>query len=460
MTSEEEQPVQKLAQRRAESAQADTSGNKQAKSKDYQDDRDSALKWHGQDVRWMLSLFGTAIGAGVLFLPIDAGGAGVIGIVLMLLVAYPLAYFAHRAMCRFVLSARNPDDDITDVVEQHFGFGFGMVFTIIYFVEVLVILLMYSVSITNTAESFIVNQLHMQTPPRWLLSLVLVAVLIAIMVCGTRTVTRVMSWLTWPVIAVLVIFALYLIPRWNPSMLTSIPRNAAGGFDFGALLLSLWLLVPVIVLTFDHSAIVSSFSVNVRRRYGKYSDDKIGRILKVGEPMMVTVVLFFVLSSDLALTPGDVARAKEQNVSILSYLANMLGTPAISWIASITAFVCIFKAFLGHYLGVEEGLGGIIRKVAHTKGVVVERKKLNVLVSVLMFLACWFVAWANPSAIGMIETMAGPLIAFILLLLPMYGVHKVPALKEYAHKISNVFIVVVGVVAVSAIFYNIVGLFL
>ncbi|WEV52602.1 hypothetical protein [Bifidobacterium sp. ESL0704] len=455
MTSEEGQP-----QKQTDSAQVDAAGKEWTTNKDDKADRASALKWHGQDVRWMLSLFGTAIGAGVLFLPIDAGGAGVVGIVLMLLMAYPLAYFAHRAMCRFVLSARNPDDDITDVVEQHFGFGFGMVFTVIYFVEVLVILLMYSVSITNTAESFIVNQLHVPAPPRWLLSLVLVAVLILIVACGTRAVTRVMSWLTWPVIAVLVIFALYLIPRWNPSMLTSIPRNAAGSFDFGTLLLDLWLLVPVIVLTFDHSAIVSSFSVNVRRRYGKYSDDKIGRILKVGEPMMVTVVLFFVLSSDLALTPGDLAQAKAQNVSILSYLANMLGTPAISWIASITAFVCIFKAFLGHYLGVEEGLGGIIRKVAHAKGVVVERKKLNVIVSVLMFFACWFVAWANPSAIGMIETMAGPLIAFILLLLPMYGVHKVPALRQYSRKISNVFIVVVGVIAVSAILYNIVGLFL
>lgn len=421
--------------------------------------RAEALKWHGRDIRWMLSLFGTAIGAGVLFLPIDAGGAGIIGILLMLVVAYPLAYFAHRAMCRFVLSAKNPGDDITDVVEQHFGFGFGMVFTIIYFIEVLVILLMYSVSITNTAESFIVNQFHMPAPHRWLLSLVLIAALILIVVCGAGVVTRVMSWMTWPVIAVLVIFALYLIPRWTPSMLTSVPRDAAGGFDFGQLIFALWLLVPVIVLTFDHSAIISSFSVHVRGRYGENADAKIGKILKIGEPLMVTVVLFFVLSSDLALTPEDLVKAKAQNVSILSYLANMLGTPAISWIASITAFVCIFKAFLGHYLGVEEGLGGIIRKVAHTRHVVIERKPLRIVVSVFMFFACWLVAWANPSTIGMMETMVGPVIAFVLLLLPMYGMHKVPALKKYSGKVSNVFIVVVGVIAVSAIFYNIVELF-
>ncbi|MFA4763068.1 HAAAP family serine/threonine permease, partial [Helicobacter pylori] len=29
------------------------------------------------DLRWMVSLFGTAVGAGILFLPIRAGGHGV-----------------------------------------------------------------------------------------------------------------------------------------------------------------------------------------------------------------------------------------------------------------------------------------------------------------------------------------------------------------------------------------------
>ncbi|WEV67877.1 hypothetical protein OZX72_02490 [Bifidobacterium sp. ESL0769] len=442
------------AKRRTQDAQAEMPKEKQV-SEDY------ARKWHGQDVRWMLSLFGTAIGAGVLFLPIDVGGVGTLGLVLTIIIALPLAYFAHRAMCRFVLSAKNPGDDITDVVEQHFGFGFGMVFTLIYFAQIFVLLMVYSISITNTAESFIVNQLHMHAPPRGLLSLILIAILIVIVTCGTTIVTRVMSWMTWPVIAVLVLFALYLIPRWNPSMLTSYPQSAGGGLDLGKLVLNLWLLIPVIVLTFDHSAIVSSFSVNVRLEYGaKYAERKAIKILKVGEPMMVAVVLFFVISSDLALDPASLAKAKVQNVSILSYLANILNSPVISWVAALTSFFCIFKAFLGHYLGVEEGLGGIIRKVAQTRHRVIKRGPLRVAVNVIMFFACWFIAWANPSVIGMLETMAGPLIAFVLMLLPMYAIHKVPVLQKYRGKASNVFIFVVGLIAVTAIFYNIVELFM
>lgn len=54
----------------------------------------------------MLSLFGTAIGAGVLFLPIGVGTAGILGIIMILILALPTTFFAHRGLSRFVLSAK------------------------------------------------------------------------------------------------------------------------------------------------------------------------------------------------------------------------------------------------------------------------------------------------------------------------------------------------------------------
>lgn len=46
------------------------------------------------DTTWTLGLFGTAIGAGVLFFPIRAGFGGLIPILLMLVLAYPIAFIA------------------------------------------------------------------------------------------------------------------------------------------------------------------------------------------------------------------------------------------------------------------------------------------------------------------------------------------------------------------------------
>ena len=44
--------------------------------------------WRKSDTTWTLGLFGTAIGAGVLFFPIRAGFGGLIPILLMLVLAY------------------------------------------------------------------------------------------------------------------------------------------------------------------------------------------------------------------------------------------------------------------------------------------------------------------------------------------------------------------------------------
>ena len=53
----------------------------------------------------------------------------------------------------------------------------------------------------------------------------------------------------------------------------------------------------------------------------------------------------------------------------------------------------------------------------------------------------------------MIETPGGPVIAMILFLMPMYAIQKVPAMRKYSGHVSNIFVVIMGLIAISAIFY-------
>lgn len=62
--------------------------------------------WRKSDTVWMLGLYGTAIGAGVLFLPINAGVGGLIPLIIMAILAFPMTFFAHRGLTRFVLSGK------------------------------------------------------------------------------------------------------------------------------------------------------------------------------------------------------------------------------------------------------------------------------------------------------------------------------------------------------------------
>ncbi|MDP1217687.1 HAAAP family serine/threonine permease, partial [Klebsiella pneumoniae] len=57
--------------------------------------------------------------------------------------------------------------------EEHIGVGAGKLITLLYFFSIYPIMLVYSVAITNTVETFMAHQLHMTTPPRAILSLIL-----------------------------------------------------------------------------------------------------------------------------------------------------------------------------------------------------------------------------------------------------------------------------------------------
>ncbi|RFY49050.1 HAAAP family serine/threonine permease, partial [Salmonella enterica subsp. enterica serovar Enteritidis] len=225
------------------------------------------------------------------------------------------------------------------------------------------ILFVYSVAITNTVESFIVHQMHMTAPPRAILSLVLIVGIMCIIRFGEQAIVKAMSVLVFPFVAILMVLALYLIPEWNGAILDTLSFDHAStsGMSQG-LLVTLWLAIPVMVFSFNHSPIISAFAVAKREEYGDNAEKKCSRILAYAHIMMVITVMFFVFSCVFSLTPENLAEAKEQNISILSYLANHFEAPVIAYIAPFIAFVAITKSFLGHYLGAREGFNGLIIK--------------------------------------------------------------------------------------------------
>ena len=406
-------------------------------------------KWHKQDTTWALSLFGTAIGAGVLFLPINAGSGGLISLLLITILAYPVMYYSHRALAKMIASSDSVEEGITGTIREYFGNKASIAFNIVYFFSIYTIVLMYSVALTNTASSFMVNQLNMSEPPRAILSLVLILGLIVILNFGQDITVKVMSMLVYPFIASLLFIAVSLIPQWNTSIFSASNfTTASSGTGYIGVVL---LILPIIVFSFNHSPIVSSFVMKQRATYGRDATDaKCAQIQKVCYILTFSVVMFFVWSSVLSLSPSDLAMAKEQNLSILSYLANELGSPIIAIAAPIIAFVAITKSFLGHYVGAYEVMRDMIIASGKTRGKNIKEKTIKSSILVFVVLTCWFVAYTNPSILGLIDTLSGPLVAAILCVLPMYAISKVPVLAKYRGKLSNVFVIVVGLLTILA----------
>ena len=399
--------------------------------------------WTYKDVTWALSLFGTAVGAGVLFLPIKAGAGGFWPLVILALLALPMTWFAHKSLARFVLSAKNPEADITDTVEEHFGKAGANIITFAYFFAIYPIVLIYGVGITNTVDSFMVNQLGMESLPRWILSGGLIMAMTAGVVFGKELMLKATSAMVYPLVFVLLALSVYLIPDWNASMVSVSP-------DWGSMPSIIWLAIPIIVFSFNHSPIISQFSKEQRRVYGENAVQKTDMITGGAAMMLMGFVMFFVFSVVLSLSPEQLADAQAQNISVLSYLANIHESPMISLMGPMVAFAAITSSYFGHFLGAHEGLVGLVKSRSDMPKSKIEKISLGFIV-----VTTWIVAVVNPSILGMIETMGAPMIAAILFLMPIFAMQKVPAMAKYKTSApAQIFTALCGIAAITSVIYG------
>ena len=433
-------------------AENDSSTNAATEPAARFDELPSDLKAY--DRSWVFSLFGTAVGAGILFLPLNAGIGGFWPLLIVTLLIPGMTYFSHRALSRFVCLSPGYADDITVVATQYFGRIPGWIITILYFLAIYPIVLIYGVSITNTVNSFFVNQLGWPEVPRAILSAILIGAMMAVLLWGERLMLIVTGWMVYPLIACLFGVSIYLIPSWDFRGLMDIGDSSPSAIAY-----SVFIIIPVMVFAFNHSPAISQFSVAMQRAHGSRSTQHASRVLFWTMVLLVVFTMFFVWSCVLSLGPDGMAEAKEQNLPVLSYLANVHGNPFISYLGPLIAFAAIVSSFFGHYLGASEGAAGIIRASAPAFVERVGVKTVNIGVAVFMFITTWIAAIMNPSVLSIIESLSGPVIAAILYLTPTPEIYTVDVFKPYRKNASNIFVIVTGLIAISGIFLGLVNLF-
>ncbi|CAM3882672.1 HAAAP family serine/threonine permease [Serratia silvae] len=408
-------------------------------------------KWNKTDTVWMFGLYATAVGAGTLFLPINAGLNGPLVLLLMALFAFPLTYLPHLALTRFVLSGSSRDGNIQDVVVEHFGVLAGKIIMVLYLMAFFPIVLVYSISITNALDSFLTHQFHFAPVPRIWLSLAVVVVLNLVLLRGKDTIVAAMGVLVFPLLVFLMGISLYLIPTWQTENFVNGVVNTQ--FDSPDLWHSLWLAVPVMVFSFSHAPIISSFASTQNSLYGDKAERRCARIMRYSYLLICVTVLFFVFSCVLSLSHQEMEQAKAQNITVLTTLANKFSNPLIAYLGPIMAMLAMAKSYLGTSLGVTEGATSLIDGLTRAVGKPLSAATTHRISGVALFLLTWGATVWNPSALHIIETISGPLIAVILFILPMYAVRVVPAMHRY-RALSNGFVLVMGLIALSALVYG------
>ena len=394
------------------------------------------------DLRWMMSLFGTAVGAGILFLPIKAGVAGIYPVFVMALLAFPMTYLSHLGLARFCAGQKG---DISDVSEHYFGFKIGFIITILYFFAFFPACIMYGVGITNTTISFLNNQMGLENINRLVVVLVLISTLMFVMIFSEDLVIRVCEWLVYPLCVILLLFSLYLTQFWDYSNFSYLPNFK----DFSHTII---FALPILAFAFEHTPAISTFSQSMER----HQDEKSRRILFCNAGLLLFFTMFFVFSCVMSLSPADLALAKEQNIPIVSYFANKLNNPLMGILAPLIAVLAISTSFFGHYFGAKEGLNGIIFKlckITHERPP--NKRKIAFFSGLGFYLLMLVSSYLNPSILGIIDTLTGPVIAMILFLLPVLGFYKVKRLKKYRNILADIFIALFGVLTIATVLFNI-----
>ena len=238
-------------------------------------------------------------------------------------------------------------------------------------------------------------------PNRLILSGVIVIGLVLIMLTSHKVVVRVTELIVTPLVLILLGVSLYLIPQWEFS------RFEFDG-DWGGVIKTVLLMIPLLVFAFNHSPAVSTFAGDYRKAEGDVNAEPLASRTLLRTSMMLTVfVMFFVFSCVMALSPDELAQARANNLSTLDAFAgrDVEGINWFGWLASAVAMIAITSSFFGHYLGTAEGLHGLIaqRLRGGNPNKAINDKAIRTFVTIFIVATVWWVANANWSVIGMIE---------------------------------------------------------
>ena len=205
----------------------------------------------GSTLSWVITLFGTAVGAGILFL-----------LVFATVFICPLVYFSPRTYARIVSGAPKEQHgkDVLELVRHYLGRNGGLFIAILYWLAIVPTVLIYGISITNVVDSFIVNQLGGPSINRWVLSIVCVGIMTGLFAIGRKPMLWLAQILVYPLIITLAATSFYLIPKWDIQSFIHFEYEDGGL----SILKGILLILPVLVFSFSHMAALSQFSVDMQ----------------------------------------------------------------------------------------------------------------------------------------------------------------------------------------------------
>lgn len=402
----------------------------------------NAIKFDSTDRGWVIMSIGMAIGAGIVFLPVQVGLMGLWVFLLSSIIGYPAMYLFQRLFIN-TLAESAECKDYPGVISGYLGKNWGIAIGALYFVMLVIWMFVYSTAITNDSSSYLhtfgVTRGQLSDNP--LYGLLLICVLVAIASRGEKLLFKVSTGMVLTKLLVVAALGVSMVGMWHLYNAGTLP--AAGLLIKNAIITLPFTLTSILFIQTLSPMVISYRSREKSIEVARY---KALRVMNIAFGILFVTVFFYAVSFTLAMGHDEAVKAYQQNISALAIAAQFIGEGG-AWVKVVSVILNIFAvmtAFFGVYLGFREATQGIVMNLLRRK---IPADKINqslVARGIMVFaiLLAWSAVALNAPVLSF-TSLSSPIFGLVGCLIPAWLAIKVPALHKFKG-VSLVIIIITG----------------
>jgi len=390
-----------------------------------------AIKFDSTDTGWVIMSIGMAIGAGIVFLPVQVGLMGLWVFLLSSIIGYPAMYLFQRLFINTL--AESPEcKDYPSVISGYLGKNWGVLLGALYFIMLVIWMFVYSTAITNDSASY----LHTFGVTQGLLSenpfygLGLICILVAISSRGEKLLFKVSSLMVLTKLLVVAALGLSMVGLWHLYNAGTLPP--AGLLVKNAIITLPFTLTSILFIQTLSPMVISYRAKEKSVEVARY---KALRAMNIAFAILFITVFFYAVSFTLAMGHDEAVKAYQQNISALAIAAQFISGDGAGWVKVVSVILNIFAvmtAFFGVYLGFREATQGIVMNLLRRKFPTrqFDEKYIQGGIMIFAILLAWSAIVLNAPVLSF-TSICSPIFGLIGCLIPAWLVYKVPALHKY-----------------------------
>ncbi|HIF9130865.1 TPA: hypothetical protein ACX6SH_004106 [Photobacterium damselae] len=397
-----------------------------------------AIKFDSVDIGWIVMSIGMAIGAGIVFLPVQVGVMGLWVFLLSSIIGYPAMYLFQKLFIN-TLAESKKCTDYPGVISGYLGKNWGVALGILYFLMLVIWVLVYSLAVTNDSSSYLhtfgITEGHLNQNAFY--GLALICILAFIGSKGEKLLFKLSGFMAVTVLTLVGVMGVLLISRWD---FNNIPAMGNMGTMIKDAIITLPFTLTSILFIQSLSPMVISYRSHEKSiEVARY---KASRAMTIAFSILFVVVFFFAISFTFAINQEQAHEAMQQNISALAIIAHYF--PG-SW-ATITGIVinifAVVTSFFGVFLAFQEACRGLAMNLLQRKfeESQINRQLVNKLVTVFIILLAWSAVALNAPILSF-TSICSPIFGLVGCLIPAYLVYKVPSLHKYKGVATNLIII-------------------